>query len=131
MAQVLVASMRRFLIFLLAAIGGFFCAPPPASSWQVGDLIVIAAACRTEEAALSVADADVISEAEAQRAFAIFAAAGFCMNWGRPIGVVKIAQILRRYTDAQDRVTIVARCISPRAPDQNFFVLAIEPSKRT
>jgi hypothetical protein len=118
MAQVLVASMKHILAALLLLLW-----PTAAKAWQVGDIVPVQFACRTQQAINAIAEADKASDALALDIFKKLMSIRLCAAWPMPIGNAKIGEITGRYIDSAGRETIIARCVSPNAPDENFWML--------
>jgi hypothetical protein len=117
-AQVLVAQMKHILAALLLLLW-----PTAAKAWQVGDIVPVQFACRTQQAINAIAEADKASDALALDIFKKLMSIRLCAAWPMPIGHAKIGEITARYIDSAGRETIIARCVSPNAPDENFWML--------
>lgn len=116
---------------LLAACQTVDPAPPVTGheihgGWQQGQKIMMAAFCRSAEAILSISEGDKISKEAANAAFVVEAKKHNCVSFDQPRFVGIVADVLGEYPDYNGEVTQILRIVSPSAPDQSFYMLALK-----
>ena len=94
--------------------------------WKRGQKILMAAFCRSEEAVRSIASGDASSNEAAEKAFQVEASKRNCISFDRPRFVGVVAEVLGEYQDFNNETTQILRIVSPSAPDENFYMLALK-----
>ncbi len=99
---------------------------PIINGWQAGQKITMEAFCRSEKSIMAIADGDRASKEAAEAAFLVEAKKRNCVSFGQPRFIGVVAEVLAEYPDWGGETTQVLRIISPRAPGQNFYILALK-----
>jgi len=94
--------------------------------WQQGQKIMMAAFCRSAESVMAIAKGDAVSKEAAEAAFQIEAKKRNCVSFGQPRFIGVVAEVLSEYPDYNGDMTQVLRIVSPKAPDQSFYMLALK-----
>lgn len=103
-----------------------FLATPANAEWAKGMRFPLSAACKTEEAVRAIANADMQSNAKAEAVLQELMKARVCVVFGRIVGWVVVSEVLGRYRDYAGDSTAILRGVSPHAPGQNFYFLAVD-----
>lgn len=105
---------------LLAFSGGIFVAD--ADGFESGMMVGAHGGCRSEGAAIAIAEADAKSQVEAEFAFQMYVKLGECGQFPRPL-ITEVVSVILDYKDYEGTPTQV---IEVKSGDKTFYMIALK-----